>query len=95
MFSDLLYDLLYDLYFGVDQSDCPLPCTTVTSEVKFLSRLEWEHGGGVSFSFLPTVEVIKSISVFEKDPVGSKVPGRNVFVSNSLNIKINIVETLV
>ena len=39
--------------------------------------------------------VLNFQTVLEKDPVGSKVPGRNVFVSNSLNIKINIVETLV
>ena len=32
--------------------------------------------------------LISSCSVLEKDPVGSKVPERNVFVSNSLNIKI-------
>ena len=48
--------LLYNLFFGLDQSDCPLPCATFSTEVNFLSRVDLDTSG-IEINFLPTVEV--------------------------------------
>ena len=43
---------LTDLFFGVDQSDCPLPCVTFSTEVKYLSRMN-SNDSGIQLYFLP------------------------------------------
>ena len=48
--------LLYNLFFGLDQSDCPLPCATISTEVKFLSGFD-QDTPGVDINFIPIVEV--------------------------------------
>ena len=48
--------LLYNLFFGLDQSDCPLPCATFSTEVNFLSRVDLDTSG-IEINFLPSVEV--------------------------------------
>ena len=48
--------LLYNLFFGLDQSDCPLPCATISTEVKFLSRVD-QDTHGVDINIIPIVEV--------------------------------------
>ena len=53
----------FEHFFGLDQSDCPLPCATFSSEVKILSTIYLDTPG-VEISFLPTMEV-KSICVSE------------------------------
>ena len=45
------------MFLGVDSSDCPLPCRTFSTEVKFFSKLDELVGFGLFF--LPTVEVGK------------------------------------
>ena len=55
---------LTNLFFGVDQSDCPLPCVTFSTEVKYLSRMDSSMDSfvsGIQLNFLPTVEVIKCL----------------------------------
>ena len=48
-----------NLFFGVDPSDCPLPCKTFSTEVKYFYQSD-EHLG-ISLSFLSTVEVVNFI----------------------------------
>ena len=55
----LLSAKLGNLFFGVDPSDCPLPCKTFSTEVKYFYQLD-EHLG-ISLSFLSTVEVVNFI----------------------------------
>ena len=43
------------MFYGVDTSDCPLPCRTFSTEVKFISESDEYHG--LVLNFLPTVEV--------------------------------------
>ena len=43
------------MFYGVDTSDCPLPCRTFSTEVKFISESDDYHG--LVLNFLPTVEV--------------------------------------
>ena len=51
---------LTNLFFGVDQSDCPIPCVTFSTEVKYLSTMD-SYPSGIQLNFLPTVEVIKCL----------------------------------
>ena len=55
----LLSAKLGNLFFGVDPSDCPLPCKTFSTEVKYFYQSD-EHLG-ISLSFLSTVEVVNFI----------------------------------
>ena len=43
------------MFYGVDTSDCPLPCRIFSTEVKFISESDEYHG--LVLNFLPTVEV--------------------------------------
>ena len=55
--TSLLSAKIGNLFLGVDPSDCPLPCRTFSTEVKFFSKLDELVGFGLFF--LPTVEVDK------------------------------------
>ena len=58
MYTSLFVAGIGDLFLGVDPSDCPLPCRTFSTEVKFFSKLDELVGFGLFF--LPTVEVDKA-----------------------------------
>ena len=45
------------LFYGLDPPDCPLPCRTFSTEIKFSSK--WDELVGFGLYFLPTVEVDK------------------------------------
>ena len=55
----LLSVKLDNLFFGVDPSDCPLPCKTFSTEVKYSDESDQQFG--IYLSFLPTVEVVNFI----------------------------------
>ena len=50
---------LENLFIGVDPSNCPLPCSTFSAEIKLLSILETPKSKMI-LDFLPTIEVIAS-----------------------------------
>ena len=43
------------LFYGLTPSNCPLPCTTVSTETKLTTTIDEDFGFGVSFE--KTVEV--------------------------------------
>ena len=53
-----LSEKLLDLYLGSDSSDCPLPCITFSTEVRFISETDDDYIG-MYLDFLPTVKVKK------------------------------------
>ena len=49
---------LHDMAYGLDTSDCPLPCTTVSTETRLASYLA-EAKPGIALDFQQNVEVLK------------------------------------
>ena len=64
--SILLSGKLENLYLGSDSSDCPLPCTTFSTEVKISSEVDEYLGFGLNF--LSTVQVTNALILFLESP---------------------------
>ena len=75
--SILFSGKLENLYLGSDSSDCPLPCTTFSTEVKISSEVDEYLGFGLNF--LSTVQVTNALILFLELPCPSLCPFMTFF----------------
>ena len=56
-FSFLTSAKILNLFYGDDQSDCPLPCSTISTETRLSNQQVGLAPGAIMVSFENTVEV--------------------------------------